>query len=204
MEIVWLIVGVAVALLGVLVVGFVWSARGVLTLDTGWARSMHPLGPITVLIDAPREVVFEQISGVYLGRTPAELRRKLEVLERGTDMVLAAHRTRTGRITSVTVETVRFSPPDEVSFRHVRGPAPYAVERFLLTEAASRTELRYEGEIGFDLGLLGRLWARRVVPIWDGVVARSLEEIKEGAERRAIAHERRGHSTSEGDPGRVP
>jgi hypothetical protein len=70
MEIVWFIVGVAVALLGVLVVGFVWSARGILTLDTGWARSTHPLGPITVLIDAPREVAFEQISGVYLGRRP--------------------------------------------------------------------------------------------------------------------------------------
>jgi len=62
----------------------------------------------------------------------------------------------------------------------------------------------YEGEIGFDFGLLGRVWARRVVPIWNGVVARSLEEIKEGAERRAIAHERRRNSTSEGDPGKVP
>jgi len=204
MVVVWFIVGVAVTLLGVLVVGFVWSAHGVLTLDTGWARSVHPLGPITVLIDAPREVVFEQISGVYLGRMPAELRGKVEVLERGTDMVLAAHRTRAGRITSVTVETVRFSPPHEVSFRHVRGPAPYAVESFLLTAIDGRTELVYEGEIGFDLGLLGRLWARRVVPVWNGVVARSLEQIKEVAERRAIAHERRASSTPEGDPGRVP
>jgi hypothetical protein len=111
MEIVWFIVGVAVALPGVLVVGFVWSARGILTLGTGWARSTHPLGPITVLIDAPREVVFEQISGVYLGRTPAELRGKLEVLERGTDMVLAAHRTRATRITSVDGSPHGSGPP---------------------------------------------------------------------------------------------
>jgi len=100
MEIVWFIVGVAVALLGVLVVGFVWSARGILTLDTGWhvrrtrsgrsrCSSMHARGRLRADL------------GVYLGRTPAEFRGKLEVLERGTDMVLAAHRTRAARITSV-------------------------------------------------------------------------------------------------------
>jgi uncharacterized protein YndB with AHSA1/START domain len=32
---------------------------GRLHLDLGWGRSIHPLGPITVAIDAPRELVFE-------------------------------------------------------------------------------------------------------------------------------------------------
>ncbi|MGH3464327.1 MAG: hypothetical protein ACRDP9_22895 [Kribbellaceae bacterium] len=47
----------------------------------------------------------------------------VEVLERGIDMVLAAHCTPIrGRLRATTVETVRFQPPALIDFRLVRGP----------------------------------------------------------------------------------
>jgi hypothetical protein len=45
---------------------------------------------------APREVVFDVIAEPYLGRAPRALADKLRVLERGGDMVLAAHFTPLG------------------------------------------------------------------------------------------------------------
>ena len=52
-----------------------------------------------------------------------------------------------------TVETVRFTPPERIDFRLVRGPVPHVVEAFVLTEQAggASTQLAYHGEIGADL-----------------------------------------------------
>ncbi len=145
---------------------------------------------------APRDLVFEQIASPYLGRTPRGLRDKLQVLERGGDMALAAHRTKLRGVTVTTVETVRFDRPERVEFRHVRGPVPHVVEHFLLREVALGTEIEYAGELGLDLWVLGRLWARRVVPAWNRVVQASLEGVKRAAEERAVARDRRERSTA--------
>lgn len=75
-----LIAAVAVLVAGVLSL-YLLLVGGALTLDLGWGRSMHQLGPIILTVAAPREIVFEQISAPYLGRTPRELREKVEVLE---------------------------------------------------------------------------------------------------------------------------
>ena len=165
--------------------------RGRLTLDLGWGRRLYPLGPIAVQVKAPRDVVFEQISGAYLGRTPRRTRDELQVLERSDRMVLAAHHTRLRGLTVTTVETVRFEPPDRIDFRHVRGPVPHVTEHFELREVGDGTEIGYGGELGIDLWGLGALWSRRVVRIWNRVVQASLEQVKAGAEARAAAHERR-------------
>lgn len=168
------------------------ASRGRLHLDVGWGRSLHALGPISVLIDAPGDLVFEQIAGPYLGRTPAPLRGKLEVLEQGTDMAVAAHRTKLPWMDAFTVEAVRFEPPARITFRLLRGPVPHVVEEFALEEQASGTLLRYRGELGADLWLLGRIYGGRVVrPVWERTVAASLDQIKAGAEQRAAAHRRR-------------
>lgn len=188
----WVLVGVLS--LGVLAVAWLvlLQLRGVATLDLGLGRSIHPLGPIVVRIEAPRALVFEQLSAPYLGRTPSGLREKLEVLERGSDMVLAAHRTKLRWFTSTTVETVRFTPPERIDFRHVRGPAPHVVESFVLREIDGRTELEYTGELGLDLWWLGRWWARRsVVPVWNRVVEGSLAQVTVAAEARASARSNR-------------
>jgi hypothetical protein len=159
--------------------------RGALTVDLGLGRALRPLGPITVRIDAPREVVFEVIAAPYLRRTPRALQGKLEVVERGEDMVLAAHFTDVGRLVATTLETVRFERPGHVDFRLVRGPVPYVVESFVLSDAGSGTSLLYEGELGTDLWALGRWWADRVAPRWEAAVRSSLAAVKAEAERQA-------------------
>ena len=59
-------------------------------------------------VNAPPETVFDVIAAHYLHRTPHALAGELQVWERGTDMVLAAHFTRTRWFTTTNVETVRF------------------------------------------------------------------------------------------------
>lgn len=169
--------------------GLVWAltVRGSLTLDLGIGRRYRTLGPMTFRIAAPPEVVFDVVAEPYLGRTPRALRSKLEVLERGADIVLAAHFTPAYGLTATTVETVRFERPQQVSFRLLRGPVPHVLETFELREAGDGTELRYSGELGTDLWTLGALWGAAVARTWEATVASSLDRIRAEAERRATA-----------------
>ncbi len=172
--------------------GMFLISRGRIHLDLGWGRSLHPLGPFAVQINAPRDLVFEQISSPYLGRMPAALRSKLKVLEKGSNLVVAEHRTKLPLMDAVTVEAVQFHPPGRISFRLLRGPVPHVSEEFLLEETGSGTALSYRGELGADLWVLGRLYGGSIVcPSWESAVAHSMEEIKKGAERRAAARWRR-------------
>jgi hypothetical protein len=160
-------------------------AAGAVTIDVGVGRTLRPLGPIVVSIAAPRERVFDIVSSPYLDRTPRALEQKLKVLERGADMVLAAHFTETRGVVTTTVETVRFERPSQVHFRLVRGPVPHVVEQFALRESGEGTELEYRGELGTDLWALGRWWGGTVARRWEAVVRSSLEGVKLEAERRA-------------------
>jgi hypothetical protein len=158
--------------------------RGALTIDLGVGRRTQPLGPLVQRIAAPREVVFEVIAAPYLGRTPRALADKLQVWERGSDMVLAEHFTQVTCGTATTLETVRFDEPSRIDFHLVRGPVPHLVESFLLTERETGTELLWRGELGTDLGAIGEWWGRRVARVWTSVVRASLHEIGAEAERR--------------------
>ena len=123
-------------------------ARAGLTLDIGLGRRVRPLGPIRLQIAAPPEVVFDVIAAPYLGKTPRAMRGKLQVLERGSDLVLAAHFTPLGRgLTVTTVETVRFERPHRISFRLVKGPVPYVLERYELQPRDGATDFAYTGEL---------------------------------------------------------
>jgi hypothetical protein len=159
--------------------------RGSLSVDLGLGRRYRPLGPLTLRIAAPRDVVFEVVSAPYLGRTPRALQAKIEVLERGEDVVLAAHHRRAYGLTATTVESVRFERPERVHFRLVRGPVPHVVETFALAEVGDDTELAYSGELGTDLWALGRLWGAAVARTWEETVAVSLDSVRAEAERRA-------------------
>jgi hypothetical protein len=108
--------------------GYVLLVRGALTIDLDLGRSIRLLGPITRTIAAPREIVFDVIARPYLDRTPKAMQAKLEVLDRGSNMVLAAHYTTVGRLTTTTLETVRFQRPHLIAFRLVRGPVPHVIE----------------------------------------------------------------------------
>jgi hypothetical protein len=166
-------------------VGYRLLAGGQLTLDIGVGRTLRPLGPISVAMAASRETVFDVIAAPYLGRTPRAMADEIEVLERGSDMVLAAHRTPVGRgIVTTTVETVRFSRPETVDFRLLRGPVPHVVERFTLHDEGGATRLEYTGELGADLWALGRWWGDQVAAKWEATVRASLDRITTEAERR--------------------
>ena len=151
-------------------VGYRLLAGGQLTLDTGVGRTLRPLGPITVAMAAPRDTVFDVIAAPYLADAAA-LADEIAVLERGRDMVLAAHRTPVGgRIVTTTVETVRFDRPETIDFRLVRGPVPHVVERFTLQPEQGVTRLEYTGELGADFWGLGRWWADQVATKWEATV----------------------------------
>ena len=160
-------------------------AGGALTLDIGVGRRTRPLGPLVHTIRAPQDVVFDVIAAPYLGRTPRALADKLEVWERGSDMVLAAHFTPVKCGTTTTLETVRFQRPDRIDFRLVRGPVPHLAEAFLLSASDAGSELRWQGELGTDLGAIGEWWGDRVARAWTRAVEASLHEIAAEAERRA-------------------
>lgn len=185
-----LVLVLAAALL-VLARVYLQVARGAFTVVRPEHRVLLPLGPIRVRVAAPRELVFGTIAAPYQGHVPAALKDKLEVIERGADMVVAVHRTSTPRGLSTTVETVRFTHPERVDFRLLQGPVAHAVEYFQLHEVAGGTEIEYSGELGVDLPLITRWYAKRVVPIWNDTVRESLEGVKASAEERERAHGRR-------------
>lgn len=165
--------------------GYWLLVTGALTLDTGWGRRLRPLGPFSVDIRAPRETVFDVIAAPYLGRTPRALQGKLDVLERGSDLVLAAHRTPVRRgVVATTLETVRFERPERVDFRLVRGPVPHVVEHFMLHSRDGGTTLEYGGELGTDLWALGGWWGAQVAAKWEDAVRSSFSAVVAEAERR--------------------
>jgi hypothetical protein len=158
---------------------------GAAPLDLGIGRRTRPLGPLRIEIAAPRQTVFDAICAPYGERVPRALQEKVQVLERGADLVLAAHYTPIrGRLRATTVETVRFVRPERVDFRLVRGPVPQVEESFLLDEADGGTTLTYRGVLGTDLWGLGQRWGDLVAARWEAVVRASVDTIKSEAERR--------------------
>jgi hypothetical protein len=187
----WITVGVLGALLIAGATGmFLLLAMGRLWLDLGWGRSVHALGPITVRIAAPRDLVFEVVSAPYTGRAPRG--SGIEVIAKSDALVVATHHTKVHFYTARTVEVVELEPPGRVGFRHLTGPVPYAVEQFVLEESDGDTEIHYSGEVGIDFFVLGRVAARYWVrPQWERTVREHLEDLKDRAEQRAAAHRAR-------------
>ncbi|MEX2586697.1 MAG: SRPBCC family protein [Actinomycetota bacterium] len=193
MGIVNVVVGAGAASIAAGVAGTAFLvSRGRVHLDLGWGRSMHCLGPMDIAIDAPRDLVFQQVSGPYLGQTPASMKAKLKVLEQGENLVVAEHRTKLPLMDAVTVEAVRFERPGRITFRLLQGPVAHVWEEFLLEELGSQTKLSYRGEMEVDFWAVGSFYGASIVrPVWEATVAKSFEQIKRGAEQRAAARRRR-------------
>src|SRR5918999_5391402 len=90
----WILGGAGLASLAA--AGYIGLVTGAVPIDLGLGRRLRPLGPLTITIDAPRDVVFDVISQPYLGRATRAMQEKVRVLHAGSDMVLAAHRTPLG------------------------------------------------------------------------------------------------------------
>jgi hypothetical protein len=199
-RLVWALIGATAATIVGARAGLRASVRGQLTLDLGVGRSVRPLGPITIRVRAPRDVVFDVAAAPYGPNAPRELRRHVEVVQRSSGMVIAAHRTSVGKDVAITVEGVVLDRPDRIGFRVIRGPVPHVVEEFRFDEAEGVTTLIYSGELGTDLWALGRAWGARVAAVWEETVRRSLEQIRDAAEGRARARAAREEgSSAEGD-----
>jgi Polyketide cyclase / dehydrase and lipid transport len=160
-------------------------ASGAITVDLGRGRRTRPLGPVVQHIAAPRDVVFDVIAHPYLGRQTRAMAEKIEIWERGSDMVLAAHHTKVKCGVTTTVETVRFTRPERIDFRVVRAPVPHVRESFQLRALANETELTWNGELGTDFGGLGARWGDTVARSWERAVRESLLAIATEAERLA-------------------
>lgn len=159
---------------------------GAVPIDLGVGRRTRLLGPQVFEFDAPRDLVFDIIAAPYAERATRAMQEKVQVLERSDEMVLAAHRTPLrGKLVATTVETVRFTRPERVDFRLVRGPVPHVVETFRLDERDGGTVLTYDGELGTDLWELGERWGDLVAGSWEATVRTSLEAVKAEAERRS-------------------
>ena len=177
-------------LLGVaLVIGgrraYRFYASGAVTIDSGVGRRVRELGPVTWEIAADRETVFDVIASPYLGKTPRSMKDHLDVWERGTDMVLAAHYTKIKCGVTTTVETVHFERPERINFRLVRGPVPHVRESFVLEATENGSTLTWAGELGTDYGVLGALWGDVVARSWERAVRSSMKAIISEAERRS-------------------
>ena len=164
--------------------GYAGLVTGALAVDLGIGRRGRALGPLAVDIGAPRDEVFNLLSRPYLGRPRPAFERKLRVVERGTDLVVAEHFTPVrGGLTARTLESVRFTRPDRIDYRLLRGPVPYLMEEFVLSEHGITTRLEYSGELATDLWAVGSLWGALVARRWQEVVAEALVAIKIEAER---------------------
>jgi hypothetical protein len=174
---------------------YVGLVTGSLTLDIGVGRSTRPLGPIELEIAAPRQVVYDVAAAPYTERQTRAMREKVQILERGEGMVVAAHLTPLSRVVgwqlmAKTVEAVIFDPPGQMGFRLLRGPVPDVSESFTFTQTApATTKLRYDGQLGTDFWDLGARWGAVVARTWEDTVRRSLAQIKVEAERRRLAFE---------------
>lgn len=195
----WVALGASATLAAGGATAFFLASRGLMALDLDVGRSIHPLGPITIGIGAPRDLVFDIVSAPYLGKMPASMKGKIEILDRHGDLVVALHRTHLPFRDAITVESVAFERPKRVTFKLLRGPVPYVREEFLLEERDGETELTYAGELGADLWALGRTYGGRIVkPVWEQAVRDSLAQVKAAAEERAAARRRRaGHAQQE-------
>lgn len=183
----------AVVLVALAVSAYVLVVVGSLTLDTGIGRRTRPLGPLSVTVAAPREAVFDFLAAPYLSPNPPRAQReKVEVLERGVDLVVASHRTPVAFVTTVTVEAVGFDRPGTITFRLLRGPVPFVVEEFRLSAGDAGTTLEYTGTLGTDFWLLGRLWGAVVARIWERTVAGTLTAMKRSVEE--LEERRNGRS----------
>jgi hypothetical protein len=175
----------AAGLVGTATAAYLGLVTGRVTLDLGVGRRSRPLGPLTIDVAAPRDVVYAVAAAPYAERRPRALSEKVDIWDRSENVVLAAHRTPVGRgLTAVTVEMVTFDPPRRIGFRLLRGPVPHVAERFEFELSPTGTQLVYTGELGTDLWRLGERWGDVVAGAWVRTVRASLDSIRVEAERR--------------------
>lgn len=141
----------------------------------------------SVLIDAPRELVFQKMTAFNRGRMPGESSDSSQVLSGDGDALVVEFKTKVGAITYTTVEDVKLHPPEKIAFEHISGPLHYAFEEFTFEDRDGQTLLTHKGEIIWTrlpvIGWLGGVLYTR--PMFNRFMARHLQHIKASCEARA-------------------
>ena len=142
-----------------------------------------------VLINAPRELVFDEMSSVESGGLQCDYNGQTTVLSQDRNDISIECTTKAGWFTYTTVEEVTLEPPERITFKHLSGPLHYAREELVFKDVDGKTELVHTGEIIWRtfpvLGWLGgRLYAKRM---FDRVIDKFMRQAKEKSEARAAS-----------------
>ncbi len=140
----------------------------------------------SVLIHAPRQLVFEMASAVG-GDLPGGPAHDSRLLEHDGNRQLVTYRVPVGRWAFELLEEVRLTPPERIEYRVVRGPLSRVTETLeFVTRDPASTLVSYTGSVGDDRPVVGPMLARLVaVSAYDRFMRRSLAALKSAAERRA-------------------
>ena len=75
----------------------------------------------TVLIKAPRELVYQKMSSFGRGKLQGDNAESSSVVSRDGNTIVAEFKTRSGLFTYTTLEQVSLEPPNRITFEHLKG-----------------------------------------------------------------------------------
>ncbi len=141
----------------------------------------------TVLIDAPREMVYQKMTAFGRGRLQGDNNESSKVISRDGDTLVAEFKTKAGFFSYTTLEEITLEDGRRITFRHLKGPLAYAWEEFVFNDVEGRTELVHNGEFIWKriplLGwLAGKLYTKRV---FERTIEKHMQQIKVTCNARA-------------------
>ena len=141
----------------------------------------------SVLIDAPRELVYQVMTAFNRGRIAGDNHESSKVISQNGDSLVVEFKTRAGLFTYTTLEDITLHPPERITFKHLEGPLHYSTEEFIFEDVDGQTRLTHTGEIIWNrlpfFGWLGAVIYTR--PMFHRVIDHHLAEVKGACEARA-------------------
>ena len=159
---------------------------------SAWAelRTLKPIAlkPHSVVIDAPRELVFQMLTAFRRGRIQGGDLESSKLVSEDGDAKIVEFREKVGPFSYTMLEEVTLYPPQRIAFKGLEGPLHFSEEEFTLYEAADgRTIMTHSGSFILNersvFGWLGGVMYVR--PMFHCAIQKRLALVKEAAEARA-------------------
>ena len=146
------------------------------------------LGPQSVVITAPRELVFQLLTAFRRGRVAGDNTESTRLISEDGDTKIVEFKTKAGLFTYTTVEEVTLFKPGRIAFRHLEGPLHFSEEEFMLEETPDGgTILTHSGSFIWSpfpfFGWFGGIIYTR--PMYYRVIRKHFAVVKEASEARA-------------------
>ena len=146
------------------------------------------LKPHSVVIDAPRELIFQMLTAFRRGRIQGDDLESSKLVSEDGDAKIVEFREKVGPFSYTMLEEVTLYPPQRVAFKGLKGPLHFSEEEFTLDEIADgRTIMTHNGTFILNtrpiFGWLGGVTYVR--PMFHSAIRKRLALIKEAAEARA-------------------